>query len=824
MDYRSLFEKTVVELRALARTRGVRLPVGTNKARIIELLLADDEARRADAQPAQPAQAAAEAVREAAGEEKPARPRRSRSGNAQKALQAQDASQPAAPEAVPEASAAPEAAPAPAVADAQRRAENAGRTAEPAPGTPPAEKAAPEKAGEGKVAEGKPAAGKNAPEKTGAEKAAAEKAAEERATGKKVSVKPSPEKAASEKAAPKGEPGAAPAATPAADNRRRSTRAQQGQADRQRGRRPARNGQESGESRTQPATQARPSGKTQDKQPESRPEAKPGARPAALVAARPAEIAARSTAPALTRLFDRPTDRPEGRPSAPAAGAQPALSGSLPEKPQERPDETVRGSAGAQPVRAAYAAQGVRYQRAEQAPRTPRGPEGGQPERANARGAAENGQPEQGARRYAQSQDGARYHQDGENAYRRRDRATGYYNAELGTSNSAVQEMLAASDCSEGYGVLDIQPDGYGFLRAENYQPGDKDTYVSIAQIRRFGLKNGDFVEGKTRPQREGDRYSALFYITAVNGESPEKAIHRKPFEDLTPIYPNERLRLENPENEKDLAIRAVDLVAPIGKGQRGLIVSQPKAGKTVLLKKVANAITKNYPEVQLIVLLIDERPEEVTDMKRSIEGEVIYSTFDEEPENHTKVAEMTLDRAQRLVEQGKDVVVLLDSITRLARAYNLVIPPTGRSLSGGLDPGALYRPKRFFGAARNIENGGSLTIIATALVETGSRMDDIIYEEFKGTGNMELHLDRKLSERRIFPAIDMVKSGTRRDDLLLTPDEQEGVLAMRRLLQGNAQDNAEELIGMLEKSASNAVFIEKLQLFMKSWGKDGYR
>ena len=419
-----------------------------------------------------------------------------------------------------------------------------------------------------------------------------------------------------------------------------------------------------------------------------------------------------------------------------------------------------------------------------------------------------------------------RFNADGgaqsEPSYRRRD--TGYYNPELGTSNPAVEGLLANSECGEGQGVLDVQPDGYGFLRAENYLPGDKDTYVSIAQIRRFNLKNGDWVVGKTRPQREGDRYSALFYITSVNGEPPEKAQRRRAFEDLTPIYPNQRMRLENAGNERDLALRAVDLLAPIGRGQRGLIVSQPKAGKTVLLKKIANALTENYPELKLIVLLIDERPEEVTDMKRSITGEVVYSTFDEDPENHTKVAEMVLDRAERMVEMGQDVVVLLDSITRLARAYNLVIPPTGRSLSGGLDPGALYKPKRFFGAARNIENGGSLTIIATALVETGSRMDDIIYEEFKGTGNMELHLDRKLSEKRIFPAIDLLKSGTRRDDLLLTPDEQEATLTLRRFLSGNTQESTEQTLSMLEKSADNAVFIEKLKIFSKSWEKDGYR
>jgi len=402
-------------------------------------------------------------------------------------------------------------------------------------------------------------------------------------------------------------------------------------------------------------------------------------------------------------------------------------------------------------------------------------------------------------------------------------RRDGYYNYEYGTSNPAVPEMLAGGECGEGEGVLEIQPDGYGFLRAENYLPGNRDIYVSNAQIRRFNLKTGDYIMGKTRPQREGDKFSALLYITTVNGESPDRAVRRRSFEDLTPIYPNERIRLENAGNEKDLALRSLDLIAPIGKGQRGLIVSQPKAGKTVLLKKIANAITENHPEIHLIVLLIDERPEEVTDMQRSIQGEVVYSTFDELPENHTRVSEMVLERSQRLVEQGKDVVILLDSITRLARAYNLVIPPTGRTLSGGIDPGALHKPKRFFGAARNIENGGSLTIIATALIETGSRMDDIIYEEFKGTGNMELHLDRKLSEKRIFPALDMVKSGTRRDDLLLTPEEQEGVLAMRRLLSGsNTQECTEQLIGMLDKAPDNKVFVARVRGYVNAWEKDG--
>ena len=398
------------------------------------------------------------------------------------------------------------------------------------------------------------------------------------------------------------------------------------------------------------------------------------------------------------------------------------------------------------------------------------------------------------------------------------------YAPEPGAVNPGVPELLATGECMDGYGVLEMHPEGYGFLRAENCLPGNKDVYVSIAQIRRFNLRTGDYVVGKTRPQREGDRYNAMIYISEINGEPPEKAAQRKPFESLVPIYPDERLRLEDPNGHGDMALRLIDMLAPIGKGQRGMIVSQPKAGKTTLLKKIANAITRNYPDVHLIVLLIDERPEEVTDMKRSINGEVIYSTFDEAPENHTRVSEMVLERAQRLVEYGKDVVVLLDSITRLARAYNLVIPPTGRSLSGGLDPGALHKPKRFFGAARNIENGGSLTIIATALVETGSRMDDIIFEEFKGTGNMELHLDRKLSDRRIFPAIDMFKSGTRREELLLSEEELEGAIKIRRLLSGgNPQETAEQLISMIEKTSSNADFFNRLKGWMAVFEKEGF-
>lgn len=357
-------------------------------------------------------------------------------------------------------------------------------------------------------------------------------------------------------------------------------------------------------------------------------------------------------------------------------------------------------------------------------------------------------------------------------------------------------------------GVLEILPDGFGFLRSDNYQSGDRDIYISPSQIRRFNLRTGDKVTGITRAPKEGEKFQALLYVQGVNGDNPETVIRRPYFEDLTPIYPIEQLTLETEPME--LSTRLIDLLAPIGYGQRGMIVSPPKAGKTILLKKIANSIAKNYPEVELIVLLIDERPEEVTDMKRSIKGDVIYSTFDEMPENHCKVAEIVLERAKRLVEQKKDVVILLDSITRLARAYNLTISPTGRTLSGGLDPGALYRPKKFFGAARKIEEGGSLTILATALVDTGSRMDDVIFEEFKGTGNMEVHLDRKLSEKRIFPAIDMNRSGTRREEMLLTPEGYEAILSIRKAFSsGSNSDVTEFLINKIIAIKTNEEFIE---------------
>lgn len=365
-------------------------------------------------------------------------------------------------------------------------------------------------------------------------------------------------------------------------------------------------------------------------------------------------------------------------------------------------------------------------------------------------------------------------------------------------------------DTWETNGILEVMPDGFGFIRCANYLPGENDVYVSPSQIRRFNLKTGDIIAGRTRRNNPTDKFAALMFIENINGYSPEEVARRKNFEDLTPIFPNERIRLEQPDSS--VAMRIVDLVSPIGKGQRGMIVSQPKAGKTTLLKEIAKAVTISNPEMHLIILLIDERPEEVTDIKEAIEGdnvEVIYSTFDELPEHHKRVSEMVIERAKRMVEHKQDVMILLDSITRLSRAYNLVVPPSGRTLSGGLDPAALHMPKRFFGAARNMREGGSLTILATALVETGSKMDDVVFEEFKGTGNMELVLDRKLSEKRVFPAIDIVKSGTRREDLLLSKEEQEAVDIMRKALNGMRKDEAvETILNMFAHTKNNKEYV----------------
>lgn len=360
-------------------------------------------------------------------------------------------------------------------------------------------------------------------------------------------------------------------------------------------------------------------------------------------------------------------------------------------------------------------------------------------------------------------------------------------------------------------GVLDIvSNDGYGFLRPINYTPSKEDIYISSSQIRRFGLRNGDKVSGKARPPKESERYYGLMHVETVNGRNPEDAKQRPHFPALTALYPDSQIVLEH--TKTDLSTRMIDLFAPVGFGQRGLIVAPPKAGKTSVIKEIANGISKNYPDVELIVLLIDERPEEVTDIERSVDGEVVSSTFDQMPENHTRVVELVLDRALRLVEDKRDVVILMDSITRLARAYNLVIPPSGRTLSGGIDPAAFYKPKRFFGAARNIEEGGSLTILATALVDTGSRMDDVIYEEFKGTGNMELHLSRELSERRVFPAIDIKRSGTRREELLMSPEHLEEIWKLRRHMKGDSINSTNQLLNFLKKTKNNTTFFESFK------------
>lgn len=382
------------------------------------------------------------------------------------------------------------------------------------------------------------------------------------------------------------------------------------------------------------------------------------------------------------------------------------------------------------------------------------------------------------------------------------------------------EEAKVQDNTEEAEGLLEILTEGYGFLRVGKYLSGNKDIYVPPTLIRKFSLKTGDKIKGRSKMQRENDKYPALCFINTINDDPIEVALKRKPFESLVPIYPDEKIRLETESNE--LSTRLIDLIAPIGKGQRGMIVSPPKAGKTVLLKKIANAITTNYPDIHLIVLLIDERPEEVTDMRESVQGDVISSTFDEMPEKHIKVSEMVFERSKRLVEQGKDVVILMDSLTRLARAYNITIAPTGRSLSGGLDPGALYNPKRFFGAARNIRGGGSLTIVATALIDTGSKMDDVIFEEFKGTGNMELHLDRKLSEKRIFPAIDINKSGTRKEELLLSEKELNSVFSIRRAMSNlGTGDVTEIIVSKMLKTKNNEEFINTIKILPPDGAKN---
>ena len=706
MDYQSLNQKTVVELRGIAKEMGVRIPAGTNKSALIDMLMEADRVRQAAA-PGRGAEAPKNATR--------GRRTGRSAGTARRASEGDQAGERPAP----------------------RRTGGRSRRAAPA-ATPPEIKDAAPVAAVAPVAE--------PPEiKDATPAAAAPTAAERERRPAPVAQRIPTEKAASEQKA-----------------------------------------------------QPRPAEKSETADTSAKPEAQ-DAPPKAAEAAQGGNADARFSARNRMANPSRTNPRAAGENQQRQNRFQ-SWNGTRPAQGDARPQRILPSGAGSAP--------------------RPVNPRFGRPGEARPLGQAWENRDFQ---RRAPQQPAAQP-ENGQGAEQgERQRPEGYYNAELKTSNPAVPEMLASGECGDGAGVLEMQPDGYGFLRAENCLPGPNDVYISIAQIRRFNLRNGDHVVGKTRAQREGDRYSAMMYITEVNGVSPEKAAERPRFEDLVPIYPDQRLRLEPPEGKGDLSLRLIDMLAPIGKGQRGMIVSQPKAGKTTLLKKVANAITAQYPDVHLIVLLIDERPEEVTDMQRSIKGEVIYSTFDEEPEHHTRVSEMVLARAQRLVEMGKDVVVLMDSITRLARAYNLTITPTGRSLSGGLDPGALFKPKRFFGAARNIENGGSLTIIATALVETGSRMDDIIFEEFKGTGNMELHLDRKLSDRRVFPAIDLLKSGTRREELLLTEDEINGEYQVRRMLGGRQQEMYEQLIDLMTKTASNAEFFSKLKGWLAVYEKEGY-
>ena len=845
MDYQSLHNKTVVELRKLAKDMGVRVPAGTNKSTLIDMLLeADRAAAQARNAAKQAAEAAAPAGKPAVSADKAAGAGKLEA-SADKA-EAEPAAEPVRRGRKPKAAASEEALK-PARGVAKRgRAPKAQKAADP-----------------GEAAEQVPAAGsgdaKNAvvPASTAVpvEAAPAEKSSVESASAGKSSVEKAGEDSGAKESPAEAQKPTVSAAEPAVDAAK-ATAAEQTA-------RPA---------ESPMAVSSVPAEARREAEPAARiPE---GSEKPALIENGEARVAIRTGDGAYRPRNGEDALRPAMRPRTPEAarGDSPQHQNARYGRPQgrgvptdNRPQRYAPDAANRVPR-----ATGNRYARPGDAPRLYDNGQGRGYEAAqnrpydNRQSGYDGGQ----NRSYDNRQSG---YEGGQNRVYENRQAGGYdvsqnrpvegvqgrVNDAPTQPRSAIQESAApeagvereaprqrveqpsyggeyrtsvpasegptVGEYGEGAGVLEIQPDGYGFLRAENCLPGPNDVYISIAQIRRFCLRNGDYVEGKTRPQREGDRYSAIMYISKVNGESPERAVERPRFEDLVPIYPEERLRLEAKGGRQDLSMRLIDMLAPIGKGQRGMIVSQPKAGKTTLLKKVANAITANYPEVHLIVLLIDERPEEVTDMKRSIDGEVVYSTFDEVPENHTRVSEMVLDRAQRLVEMGKDVVVLMDSITRLARAYNLTITPTGRSLSGGLDPGALFKPKRFFGAARNIENGGSLTIIATALVETGSRMDDIIFEEFKGTGNMELHLDRKLSDRRVFPAIDLLRSGTRREELLLSEDEMNGEIQVRRMLNGRQQEMYEQLIDLMTKTSCNAEFFAKLKGWLAVYEKDGY-
>ena len=826
MDYQSLYAKTVVELRKLARDMGVRLPAGAKKQLIVELLL-EAEARPAGAGTVE------RAIEPASAADAPRK--RGRPSKAELAARAAGKQTDREKEAVasrPEkpgpADAPTGSAPKPEAAGAAHADGKAAEKLESAParaGDPSEADGAAQAKPEGDVRRAaepaKPMSQESAPAAQAGDARSVGNAAQ--ATGKGPARQDSAAQAPSSALEGSATADRAPAAAPAQEGVTRATGG--GDAAGQPARRPyvhrdqaerqPRQGYSNRNGYAENRNDSRRSGgQTRQGAPryvsggtplgrEAVPHQRHGVGGEGLNRNRPVQRQEESRQRPVQEGYARPA-RPEAQEGFVARNAP---KQELPENRQrpvqisQAPRESQRSTQVTQPARES--------QRSGQVPQASR--ESQRPSQVPQAG-RDSQEPAQ-ARASAQPAPA-----EAENRQRRENSS-----AEYRTSNPAVPELLASADCGEGAGVLEIQPDGYGFLRAENCQKGPNDVYISIAQIRRFNLRQGDYVEGRTRPQREGDRYSAILYITRVNGEEPEKAAVRPRFEDLVPIYPDERIRLERPDGG-DMSLRLVDMLAPIGKGQRGMIVSPPKAGKTTLLKKIANAITEGYPEIKLIVMLIDERPEEVTDMKRSINGEVVYSTFDEAPENHVRVSEMVLERAQRLVEMGQDVVVLMDSITRLARAYNLVITPTGRSLSGGLDPGALFKPKRFFGAARNIENGGSLTVIATALVDTGSRMDDIIFEEFKGTGNMELHLDRKLSDKRVFPAIDMVRSGTRREELLLSETELDGEMLVRRVLAGGkGQDMTEQIISLMGKTGTNAEFYEKMKGWIAVFEKEGY-
>ncbi len=814
MDYQTLYGKTVQELRALAKQQKVKLPNGIRKTDMIERLLAAQSEKpsqptSASTAPAQTQTNKPEASSSEAAQTQAAQPETAPSAP----VQAQSAKPEAAPseaaQSVPAQASKPEEAPTEAAQSAPAQASKPKEALTEAAQSAPAQASKPEEAPT-EAAQSAPAqaskpkealteAAQSAPAQAGRPETVRHEEAQENARrGRGHPPRRNQPGTAEEKNAAQSVKPESVTSAPAPAGQEKNEK-----PDRRRGR--GGRGTSGRRNRGEDA-QSAPEQKPASSQPE--PTNAPVERTAAQPA-KPEEKPAQGARPWVNRNRTDTQPVPDARPGVQPRPVQAA------ERPMQSPMARPQGDLRWQDRRFVQPAAQTQDAPAERRVYTP------------AQTSPQTYRPQNTFRPYSAPQTDATEPAEGapldssraENPDRPR-----FYNAEYGLSNQAVSDLLASGECRDAQGVLEICPDGYGFVRSKNYQPGPNDSYISNAQIRRFNLRTGDYLVGKARPQREGDRYAGMIYVSTVNGERADRSAVRKRFEDLTPIYPNERLRLENPENENQLALRAVDIVAPIGKGQRGLIVSPPKAGKTTLLKMIAGAIEKNHPEVHLMVLLIDERPEEVTDMQRSTGGEVIYSTFDEDPENHARVSELAIERAQRLAEMGKDVVILMDSITRLARAYNMVIPPTGRSMSGGMDPGALLKPKKFFGAARNIEHGGSLTILATALVETGSRMDDVIYEEFKGTGNMELHLDRKLSEKRIFPAIDILKSGTRHEELLLTPDEMEGVYAMRRLLSsGNQQDSLEQLIGMLVKSPDNKTFLQRIRGCVSMWEKEGY-